>query len=99
MYPKRFLAESRLLPVQKRTAFVLMPFAAEFDSIYAAVRRTLEADDVKVRCYRADEVYKPEPIIESILRGIVTAEIIIADVTGRNPKGPSHNNCWIHGCG
>lgn len=86
MYPKRFLAENRL-PEQKRTAFILMPFAAEFDPIYAAIRRTLEVDEVGVSCHRADEVYKPEPIIESILRGIVTAEIIITDVTGRNPNG------------
>ena len=85
MYPKKFLAENKL-PEKSRTAFVLMPFAAEFDPIYAAIRRTLEADDVGVACYRADEVYRPEPIIESILRGIVTAEIIIADVTGRNPN-------------
>jgi hypothetical protein len=85
MYPKRFFSENTL-PEEKGTIFVLMPFASEFDPIFAAIRRTLEGEELQLRCYRADEVYKPEPIIETILRGIITSELIIADVTGRNPN-------------
>lgn len=102
MYPKAFLA-ANTLPEERATAFVLMPFAAEYDPIFAAIKRTLESDQLQVRCYRAGELYKPEPIIESILRGIVTSELIIADVTGRNPNvfcelGIAHavkDNCII----
>jgi hypothetical protein len=102
MYPKTFLKQNTL-PEEKGTVFVLMAFATDFDPVFAAIKRTLEGQELLLRCYRADEVYRPEPIIESILRGIVTAELIVADVTGRNPNvfyelGIAHavkDNCVI----
>jgi len=102
MYPKTFLTQNTLLE-EKGTVFVLMPFASDFDPVFAAIKRTLEGPELLLHCYRADEVYKPEAIIESILRGIVTAELIVADVTGRNPNvfyelGIAHvvkDNCII----
>jgi hypothetical protein len=102
MYPKRFFRDFTE-PIKKGTVFVLMPFAEEFKPIYELIKRTLEGSELRLSCYRSDEVYKPEPIVEKILRGIAESELIIADITSRNPNvfyelGIAHtvkDNCII----
>lgn len=65
--------------------FYLCPFCEPFNSIYAdhvkpvAVRKGFTIE-------RADEIYGTQPIIEDIWEAINSAEVIIADVTGRNPN-------------
>lgn len=65
--------------------FYLCPFSEPFNSIYV--------DHVKAIAHlkgftidRADEIYGTQPIIEDIWESINSAELIIADVTGRNPN-------------
>ena len=65
--------------------FVIMPFSGEFNNYYEKILKpTIE------RCslisIRADEVYGTKPIIEDIAECIINADIIIADVTGKNPN-------------
>ena len=70
---------------KKRHCFYLCPFAEPFDSIFHDhVKPALERERFSVE--RADEIFGTDPIIEDIWVGINSCEIVIADVTGRNPN-------------
>lgn len=73
----------RGLAVHPNTCFVMMPFAPEFDLVYETIERALEG---LMLCKRADDLKLGHSIIERILRGIATAELIVADLTGSNPN-------------
>ena len=82
MYPKTFFAkfEDEATP---GTCFVIMPFAKEFTAAFKAIRKAVERDR-GFTCTRTDELLGGGHIIEDILRGIASSELIVADVTGRN---------------
>jgi hypothetical protein len=71
------------LGVPPSTCFVLMPFASAFDLVYEMIQDGLEG---LMEPKRADDISGSVggPILEKVLRGIATAELIIADLTGRN---------------
>ncbi len=71
------------LSVEPGTCFVLMPFAPEFDLVFDAIKESLAGMMV---CTRADDLLLGESILERILLGIATSELLIADLTGRNPN-------------
>lgn len=78
-YPKHFLAS----PVPRRnTAFILMPFDASFEPVHAAIRDA--AKRAEFTPLRADDIFSTRSGMEKILRGIAEAEVVIADMTGRN---------------
>jgi hypothetical protein len=61
-------------------AFVLMPFAPEFDKIYEKlIMPSLEDAGYVVR--RADSLQHQQNIMRDIIKGIATADLIIAEVT------------------
>lgn len=65
--------------------FYLCPFSEPFDTIYADhIRSIVRSAGFTIE--RADEIFGTQPIIEDIWESINSAEIIIADVTGRNPN-------------
>ena len=67
-------------------AFVLMPFEASFDDIYKlGIKDT--AEKLGIRAERVDEqIFHKENILERIYGQIDAADLIIADMTGRNPN-------------
>ncbi len=67
-------------------AFVLMPFDAAFDDIYKlGIKDT--AEKLGIRAERVDEqIFHKENILERIYSQIDAADIIIADLTDRNPN-------------
>lgn len=69
------------LGVTPGTCFVLMPFGDPFNIVFDTIEEALKG---LMTCTRADDLKLGEPILERILRGISTAELIIADLTGRN---------------
>lgn len=70
---------------QRKYSFILMPFAKEFDNVYKkALKPTLESLDYI--CKRADEISESKEIINIIWEQINRANIIIADLTGKNPN-------------
>lgn len=85
MYPKAFFANGA---VKQRSGkcFVIMPFASSFDEVYGTIQEALEGPGLNFKCTRADELKGGGHIIEDILREIAEAEIVIADLTGRNPN-------------
>lgn len=62
-----------------------MPFSDPFNSYYKEilVPAIKNADVLPIR---ADEIYGVRPIIEDIAEGIIESDVIIADVTGKNPN-------------
>ena len=83
MYPKTYFANGE---VKQRNGkcFVIMPFAPQFNEVYETIREALEGPDISFNCTRADEIDGGGHIIEDILREIGEAEIVVADLTGRN---------------
>jgi len=78
------------MPVQTNPAhssgncFVVMPFHKGFDDIYAGIKEVVRG--LGLRCWRADEVYTAGVVLGVILDDIQSADIVICDLTGRNPN-------------
>jgi hypothetical protein len=69
----------------KPFAFVLMPFDPKFDDVYRLGIQSVAAE-LGIIAERVDEQIFSETILERIYRQIHAADIIIADMTGRNPN-------------
>ncbi|PKM66197.1 MAG: hypothetical protein CVU95_12765 [Firmicutes bacterium HGW-Firmicutes-2] len=71
--------------MQKKFAFVLMPFSSEFDDIYEfGIKGACK--EIDVYCERVDEQIFSESILDRVYNQINTADIIIADLSDRNPN-------------
>ena len=69
----------------KRSAFVLMPFDPEFDSIYHGfIKFALELAGLSVK--RADDIQNQRNILRDVFDGIVNSDLIVADLTYLNPN-------------
>ena len=69
----------------KPTAFVIMPFAPEFDDIYTRfLHPVLTATGFDVR--RADDIMSQQNILRDVIGGIINCDLIVADLTGANPN-------------
>ncbi|MBB3255889.1 nucleoside 2-deoxyribosyltransferase [Paraburkholderia bannensis] len=66
-------------------AFVLMPFDSSFNDIYLlGIKET--ATQLDFDCQRVDEQIYQESMLERIYRQIDVADVIVADMSGRNPN-------------
>lgn len=76
---------SRMSTTPKPFIFVLMPFDSTFDDIYAlGIRPACEA--AGAYCERVDEQIFHESILQRIYNQIAKADVIVADLTARNPN-------------
>lgn len=82
--------------------FVIMPFgdpnidpekARKLELIYSQwIKPAVESikspilNNEKIICHRADKEVRPEEIITHIIENLITADIVIADLSGRNPN-------------
>ena len=65
--------------------FVLMPFDESFQDVYQlGIKQACE--DVGAYCERVDEQIFEERILDRIFNQIAKADLVIADMTGRNPN-------------
>lgn len=65
--------------------FTLMPFSSEFDDVYKlGIKETSEK--LGAYCERVDEQIFDGTILDRIINQIVKADVIIADMTGKNPN-------------
>ncbi len=65
--------------------FVLMPFEASFDDVYQlGIKPAAEA--ASAYCERIDEQIFAESILARIYNQIAKADLVVADMTGRNPN-------------
>ncbi|HUI41482.1 MAG TPA: hypothetical protein VL523_05900 [Terriglobia bacterium] len=70
--------------VRATNCFVLMPFSNAFNDVFETITSAL--DGLGLHCWRADQVNEPGNVVVKILEDIKQADIIIADLTGRNPN-------------
>jgi len=82
IYPKDY--NSLFAEQEENTAFVIMPFKQEFSEIYGEICQI--CIDLNISCLRADEIFANRAIMENILERIAKAEVIIADLTEKNPN-------------
>ena len=64
-------------------AFVLMPFEPEFDVIYSKVIKPA-LEEIGYTVERADSTLDQRNILADIVRGIVGADLVVADITTRD---------------
>lgn len=69
----------------KPFVFVLMPFSKEFDDVYKLGIKAA-CQEAGAYCERVDEQIYIESMLERIYNQISKADIIISDMTGRNPN-------------
>lgn len=72
------------LILEKKSVFVLTPFSDEGTQTYDIIKKI--CGDVDLKCSRGDEIYHNDNILSHIIRSILQANIIIANVDGRNPN-------------
>ena len=71
--------------MKNKAAFVLMPFAEEFSDVYQHL--IIEAlSDAGYDTKRADDIKSQNNILEDVVVGITTSDLIVADLTGSNPN-------------
>lgn len=79
------MSDETLFTSPKPFIFVLMPFKEDFDDIYiSGIKET--AIGVGAYAERVDEQNYKEGILERIFNQINKADVIVADMTGRNPN-------------
>jgi hypothetical protein len=64
---------------------MIMPFLPELHYFYLFVRRYLK-EKHGIDCERADHRILTVPVLEKIKKGIMDADVVIADISGRNPN-------------
>src|ERR1044071_6676009 len=69
----------------KPFVFVLMPFSQDFTDIYEAGIKPA-CRDAGAYCERVDEQIFVESILDRVYKQIAKADVIIAEMTGRNPN-------------
>ena len=70
---------------ERKQCFVLMPFGEIFDVYYEKVyRRAIE--DAGYKAVRADTLFGTGSLIEQVWREIGKSEVVLADLSGRNPN-------------
>lgn len=70
---------------QRKICFVLMPFSKPYTNIYNRYIKPVITSH-NWECRRADEIYEPREIIDLIQEQILRADVVVAEVTGRNPN-------------
>jgi hypothetical protein len=85
VYPKECF-DQQAPHAESGRCFVLMPFAAQFDEVYETIVEAIQGPELYFVCSRADELFGGGHLLEDILCLISTAEVVIADVTQRNPN-------------
>lgn len=69
----------------QKNCFVLMPFKEDLKEIYTEVYKPVCSEN-GIECWRVDEIARPGSITRDIVEGILDADIIIADLTTKNPN-------------
>ncbi len=65
-------------------ASAMMPFDASFNTVYESIQQA--ADNVGLRCRRADDIWENAAIIQDVVALIDRSRIVVCDCTGRNPN-------------
>jgi len=69
---------------QDRLIAVMMPFQAEFNSTYEAIKSACAT--VGLFCLRADDIWENTTFIQDIFELIYCARVVVVDFSGKNPN-------------
>jgi len=69
-----------------KKAFVLMPFKEPYNSYYPAIFKPALEDAGYNDVLRADDVFTPRPIMLDIQRSIIETDLILCEMSERNPN-------------
>jgi hypothetical protein len=92
--PKKKILKARVAPKRSQkaegpkklgTCFVISPFSDWFDSYYDTIFEPAILSSGLHAC-RADDLYRPSSIIHDIWGYVRKAEVLLADLTGKNPN-------------
>lgn len=73
------------LIAKRKRCFIIMPFNQKFDEIYhSAIKKTLTENNWV--CVRSDEILETREVMSIIEENIHRSDLIIADLTERNPN-------------
>lgn len=70
--------------IEPELVSAMMPFAGEFDGVYAKLKEVSES--VGLRCRRADDIWENPLVMQDVVKLIDRSTVVIADCTGRNPN-------------
>lgn len=82
IYPRDLLANIKT--GLNRQAFILMPFHKELESTYVTIMDACK--EIAIPCLRADSLFDQKPILTHVVECIGISQILIADLTGKNPN-------------
>lgn len=83
IYPQEFFQKNKP-SITAGLCFVIMPFEEKLNEVYNAIAKALQ--EYGLSPLRADRIFDTRPIMISIMQKMGEAEVIIADVTDRNPN-------------
>jgi hypothetical protein len=72
------------LEIDRKLVFVLTPFNDRYRAAYDNIQQI--CNQIGIKCMRGDEQYTQGDILRHVLKGIVKANIVIANIDGRNPN-------------
>lgn len=78
------MKDFKVIPIQP-TAFVIMQFSEEYNELYKEVIKPL-CEEFGLICERADDFFTTTVIIQDIIQSIMTASVVIAEITPDNPN-------------
>ena len=70
--------------IEATLASAMMPFDVAFNPVYDSIRQA--ADNVGLRCRRADDIWENAAIIQDVVALIDRSRVVVCDCTGRNPN-------------
>ena len=69
---------------QERLVSVMMPFKAEFNRTYDAIKDACVAADLS--CLRADDIWENTTFIQDIFELLYCSRVVVVDFSGKNPN-------------
>lgn len=69
-------------PIDRSLVAVMMPFDADFQPVYEAIRTAIE--DIDLRCQRADDIWENDHIVQDVVSLLSKAAIVVSDLSTRN---------------
>lgn len=70
--------------IEPTLASAMMPFEAGFNPVYDSIREA--AENVGLRCRRADDIWENAAIIQDVVALIDRSRVVVCDCSGRNPN-------------
>jgi len=70
---------------ERKKCLVLMPFDEQYKEVYTDIYKPVFLEH-EIDCWRVDEISRPGSITRDIVEGILDADIILADLTSKNPN-------------